>query len=212
MVSSIKISTGKDLDILLRHPSELVALINLAIGNDSEVTEAQKSELYDRGFLNREGLKSSLISTNEKTGKVKSISNHSLTALNKSQIPKDEFQYYEIALAFYKVIQSNLLNLRARTSHLNGATYKKWVDPIRLMVENDKVTKQEFREVWAFLKGHEFWAANIQTTEKLRKQFSTLHSQLKANEQRNTTNEKKQGGARTVSTSYIEGIFNDLQS
>ena len=43
---------------------------------------------------------------------------------------------------------------------------------VKPMMQVDEVTKDELKEVFKFLKGHEFWSANIQSTEKLRKQFN----------------------------------------
>ena len=212
MVSSIKINTGKDFDWLLNHPDKLISILKVAVGRKEEVNKEDLEYLMDVGIITKEGVKQSLLTTNLKRTKADTIANLSLTAMQRSSVPNNEIKYYEIALAFHQLIKSNLEGIGARTSQLNGATYKAWVQPIRLMIEQDKVTTDEFREVWGFLKGHPFWSANIQSTDKLRKQFATLHSQFKANGAKKSTSENQQPGARTVSSNYVNGIFKDLQS
>jgi hypothetical protein len=60
--------------------------------------------------------------------------------------------------------------------HLDEAKFAKYVDPIRLLINYDKRTKDEIEIVFEYLKSESstFWKPNVLSTEKLRKQFSKL--------------------------------------
>jgi hypothetical protein len=88
-------------------------------------------------------------------------------------------KYFEIALMWWKLFRKNRKDSGAPTSDLDKATWKNFVDPIRLMMERDNVTVQQFRIAYDFLKISDFWKGNIFSTNKLRKQISTLITQSK---------------------------------
>ena len=69
----------------------------------------------------------------------------------------------------------NLINLNIVTK-LKKAKFKKVSDPIRLMLEVDKVTQEQLTIVFKFLDSQEgnFWKPIILSTEKLRKNFNQL--------------------------------------
>ena len=112
-----------------------------------------------------------------------------------------EAEVFEIADSFYFMILNNLMDLGCNTRNLDNVKYEKWMNPIRLMIKKDGVTKQDFRDVWEFLKGNDFWTANIQSTEKLRKHFPTLQVQAKTK-----NNETKEG----TSDEYKRKVLGDL--
>ncbi len=99
----------------------------------------------------------------------------------------------EIAEAFWKLIASNLKGIDASTLNLERAKFKAWVHPVKMMILNDGIITEHLREVFKFLKGHEFWSANIQSTEKLRKQFATLHAQAKQQQRKDGKETTKEG-------------------
>ena len=79
---------------------------------------------------------------------------------------------------------TNLKEKDAPTKHQESATFKNYVNPIRLMVENKECTIENLREVYKFLdspKG-EFWKTNILSTSKLREKITTLVMASKAKE------------------------------
>jgi hypothetical protein len=82
------------------------------------------------------------------------------------------------------------------------------MNPIRLMVEVDKIKKDEMREVFEFLKGHDFWSKNIQSSDKLRKQFNQLHAQSKKNETGNYKGGKRGG----LGQDFLEKHSRNIQS
>lgn len=131
-------------------------------------------------------------------------------------VPDDLVKYYEIAKAFWDLFFVNLKSINGRLYNLENAKFGKWVNPIKLMIETDGVTEEQFREVFKFLKKSEFWKDKVQSTQKLRDKFNTLYNQLKSDEQRDSNNNGQSGvnGKRkqTVSTEYLEEVFRDLQS
>lgn len=93
-----------------------------------------------------------------------------------SEVPEDQLQYFKTAQAFRKLFIKNQKERSATTTKLDKATYKNFVDPIRLMFEKDGVTKEQLRRVYEFLRSKEgdFWKKNILSTQKLRIQIDQL--------------------------------------
>jgi len=110
---------------------------------------------------------------------MKELNNKLLASVRKEEVDKPHQEYFEITIAFFKLFISNLEHVGARTNQLKKAKFGQWVTPIRLMMEQDEVTKQELIDVFKFLDKHPFWTKNILSTEKLRKQFDQLDAQLK---------------------------------
>lgn len=211
MINTIKIKNGDDLELLLRHPKLLVTLLAITLDKEVDMTSNEVLDLKSMGFISDKGVKSSFISTNEKRAtKVGKLDNRLLKEVKVLEVPQFDLAYYKIALSFHALFESNMLDIGAKLTHLKAAKYSKWVTPIRLMIENDKVTENELREVWKFLKGHYFWSANIQSTEKLRKQFNTVYTQLKSDGKKQQDSDSKKGEPRTISTEYAKGIFDNL--
>ncbi len=84
--------------------------------------------------------------------------------------------YYQIAETFRQLFVKNLEEKNSPAQHQENAKFKSYVDPIRLMMEKDKVTKEQLKVVFVFLQSPqgEFWKSNILSTEKLREKFSQL--------------------------------------
>lgn len=94
---------------------------------------------------------------------------------------KEEHQYYfEIAISFYKLFEKNLMDAGASTVNLKKAKGT-WVNDIRLILENDKYSKESLRDVFEFLQKDEFWKTNILSISKLRKQLDQLLLKIKQN-------------------------------
>lgn len=91
-----------------------------------------------------------------------------------ADVPPEHLEYLEIAQAFHKLIISNLEEAGASTKKTAGAKLKTWLDPIRLMVEQDGVTKEQFLKMWRTIKTNAFWKKNILSTAKLREQQEKL--------------------------------------
>ena len=91
-----------------------------------------------------------------------------------------------ITFSFWKLFKANLNEVGiTNTTTLDKATLNKWKTPIRLSIEKDGRTEEEFRELFRFLSKNDFWKKNIQSTAKLREQFERLL--VEARSKTNTT-------------------------
>lgn len=107
-----------------------------------------------------------------------------LSEIKISDVEDNLKPYFTIAVNFQKLFITNLKEKDAPTKHQESATFKNYVNPIRLMVENKECTIENLREVYKFLdssKG-EFWKTNILSTSKLREKITTLVMASKAKE------------------------------
>jgi hypothetical protein len=102
--------------------------------------------------------------------------NSLLSEIKISDVDEDLKQFYDIALNFQQLFIKNLKEKNAPTKQQENATFKKYVDPIRLMIKNNECTIENLREVYAYLNSPrgEFWKTNILSTETLRKQITKL--------------------------------------
>lgn len=98
-------------------------------------------------------------------------------------------EYLEITLAFWDLFKHNLEIKNISTVKIEKANGK-WIDNIRLLIENDKYTLDDLREIFKFLQVNEFWKANILSTSKLREQFEKLLLNARKDEQQGN---KKEG-------------------
>jgi hypothetical protein len=111
--------------------------------------------------------------------KVKDINKKLLSEISISDVPSELKNYFEIAVTFQKLFIENLKASRAPTKNQDQAKFSAYVDPIRLMIEADKVTKDQIKEAYEYLKSKEgnFWKSNILSTSKLREKISIIISQ-----------------------------------
>lgn len=85
-------------------------------------------------------------------------------------------EHFTIAEKFRNLFIKNLKEKGSPFVHQEKATFKNYVSPIRLMIENKEATIAQLREAYSFLNSvdGEFWKSNILSTTALRKQISTL--------------------------------------
>lgn len=224
MKSSIKLKHGSKLQGLLKKPEELALLIRIAFEQDEETGFAKGikqsgalSNLLMSGLVKQteEGVgvvdKSVVeITLRKKSAKELKLNRIKLAEVKKEDVPKELQKPYEIAKSFRDLFKHNLETLGVRTNNVDSATFEKWVTPIRLMLTEDEVTMEQFREVWKFLKGHKFWSDKVQSTQKLRDKFETIHGQIKGDERRKQ--EQGNSGTGNVSAEYASQVLRDLQS
>lgn len=217
MKKSIKLKYGSELEQMFKNPKELALLVQIAFMADEDSGIVTMKELKPNkdslanlihwNYVECDGagnvciLNKKIVDVTLRKAPQKEILKSTLLSeLKEEDVPEDEREYFKIAVGFAGMFASNLLKIGARTINIEKATYGKWVDPIRLMVENDSVTVEQLRDVWHFLKGHQFWSANVQSTLKLREKFQTIHTQLlrdgfkrdsKVNSARTTDSERK---------------------
>lgn len=137
-----------------------------------------------------------------------------LSQVDKSTLDATSQSYFEVALSFWQLIRNHLLSIKMSTALIDEAEFDTWVDPIRLLIENDKHTLDELREIFKFLRDDEFWIMQIRSTAKLRKKdkngqkyFDTLLTIA-----RNEKNRKprKNGFHTTRTEEAISGAIRDI--
>lgn len=103
----------------------------------------------------------------------------SLSDTKASDVPSKHQFYFKIAFKFNELIIKNLQTRRAPTKKAEAAKYITWVDPIRLMMEQDKVTREMLLQAYQYLEGPNstFWKPNILSTVSLRKNITQLLAQ-----------------------------------
>ena len=80
-----------------------------------------------------------------------------------------------MTFAFWELFKKNLTEAGVnKTTTLDKAKLETWRNPIRLAIDTDERTREEFEEVFKFLQINDFWKKNIQSTTKLREQFERL--------------------------------------
>lgn len=114
----------------------------------------------------------------EEKSKVKGIYSH-IFLLSELKSSDDLDQYEKIAFSFWKLIRDNMGKYGIKSSDISKAKYKNWVDPVRLAFTQDKRTKEEFAEIYQFLKseipaGDFAWSRTILSTGSLRKNFEKV--------------------------------------
>ena len=108
--------------------------------------------------------------------------NNLLSKIKISDLTEKQKEYYEIAISFYKLFEKNLIDAGANLHNLEKAKGT-WIDDIRLLIENDKYTIEQLRNVFNFLQKDQFWKKNILSTNKLRQQFDKLLLNINENGQ-----------------------------
>lgn len=92
------------------------------------------------------------------------------------ELPKEQIEYFHIAEHFRNLFIKNLKDKDAPIRDQVNATYKNYVDPIRLCIERDEFTLINLRDAYEYLDSPagEFWKTNILSTSKLREQMPKL--------------------------------------
>jgi len=229
MKNSIKLKHGKELERVMKEPIKLSILVQIAFFLDedkglSNVTfppawEEEVGTLIFWGLIARDRagnyrfLNKKVIDLTLKRKPIKHTLQNQPLSGEGVVVPRDLVDYHKITLSFRDLFLDNIKSIGGRVDNIERAKFGDWVTPIRLMIEADKITVNQLREVWGFLREEEFWKDKVQSTSKLRQKFSTLYNQFKANEKRDKIkreqNSKSKGG---VSTGYLRGIYEDLQS
>jgi uncharacterized protein (UPF0335 family) len=136
-----------------------------------------------------------------------------LSQVDESTLNDKEKEYYQIASSFLTLIKANLTELNLSVDTIENADYKIWTNPIRLLMETDKRTLDEIREVFTFVRDDEFWRQQIQSTSKLRKKdkegtkyFDILLIKSRNEKRKSNSSESNSG----VTDAYKQSIYNRL--
>lgn len=97
-------------------------------------------------------------------------------------------EYYDIAIAFYELFRKNLIESGAKTTNIDKSKGTS-IDDIRLLIEADKYSIDDLRDVHSFLQRNDFWKKNILSTSKLREKMDKLKMEV--------SNEKTKGNRGT---------------
>ncbi len=160
-----------------KHSTTLISITNY------EEYQTEKETLVDTITSTlthtQEKLKQPTIEEVKKDNNVKEISKSLLSEIDISDVPPDLQDYFKIALSFQKLFIKNLKVREAPTRNQELARFNNYVTPIRLMIENDNITRDQIKLAYDFLqsKEGEFWKSNILSTKKLREKIDQLISQ-----------------------------------
>ena len=99
-----------------------------------------------------------------------------LSEIEISDVEASLQKFTQIAKVFQETFITNLKEKGAATITQEKATFKNYVNPIRLMIENKECTIDDLRDVESYLSSprSEFWKSNILSTATLRKQITKL--------------------------------------
>jgi hypothetical protein len=112
------------------------------------------------------------------------INNKLLSEIEISDVEVSLQTYFIVAKNFQELFIRNLREKSISTVTQERAKFKNYVNPIRLMIENNECTLQDLRDVWSYLSSSksEFWKKNILSTSKLREQIVKLIFETKKHE------------------------------
>jgi hypothetical protein len=169
-----------------QYSSNIIALSNFNKALDKALDKA----LIKHGTKQSESMEQSINSINKQETKNKEQKTYKQTSLSELKDSDfDQKEYLEITLAFWELFKRNLKEKGISTARIEKANGK-WIDSIRLLIEIDKYTMDDLREIFKFLQVNEFWKTNILSTSKLREQFEKLLLNARKNEQQGI---KKEG-------------------
>lgn len=102
----------------------------------------------------------------------------------KEKFSADSVEYRLAMYLFSKIKQNN-----PQHKDLTDSQEQKWADHIRLMIQRDKRSPQQIKNMIDWSQADSFWKQNILSTAKLRKQYDTMAP--KANSQWQTQRPRK---------------------
>ena len=120
-----------------------------------------------------------------------------LSAVEENSIQESEKRFYEIATSFQDMLIEKFTSQKLSCRNIENAKYVNWINDIRLMLETDKRSVDDIRQIWNFLKKETIgeddfaWFLNIQSMSKLRVQFEKVLNKAKIS-QNGTITRKQQ--------------------
>jgi CRISPR/Cas system CSM-associated protein Csm2 small subunit len=165
------------------------ANIKTTLKRDLEKWDGQRQQRVEAGIKSAEIRKRnatlvnarSVSSTVNVSVNVNDINKSLLSEVKTSDVPEDLKTYHKIALEFQKLFIKNQTDRSVKPTHQLRATFKNYVDPIRLILQQDEATTDDLRDIYDFLNSNEgtFWKENILSTCKLREKLPTLLMQAR---------------------------------
>lgn len=154
--------------------------IDFKTNGANRATEYQVLVLYDDASTSGSNSSSNSSSTSSSTSTSNSSSNtlnkqdKTKTKLNKKNSPQspkryaDDSDYMALAKRLYAY-------LTERNPGHKEPNWQKWADDFRKLVELDKRSLEDVKKVLKWSQNDDFWQDNIQSPDKLRKQFDRLY-------------------------------------
>ena len=104
-----------------------------------------------------------------------------LTDIDVDLLDENQKKYFKIAIGFNKLFKETKTKLGINNlKDQEEATYRGYVEPIRLAIEEDKWTEEDFRTIFAFLRKDEFWSTVVFSTGKLREKMGDMMLKAKS--------------------------------
>lgn len=98
-----------------------------------------------------------------------------LSEVDVELLDKKQKEYYSVAINFQRLFIHNKKELGLNNfKDQENATYLNYVEPIRLAIEVDGWSVEDFRNAYSFLIKDDFWKKNILSTSKLRDKMEQL--------------------------------------
>ena len=161
-ISSIGINNG------------LTGINNDTIGINIELKGYQHTIKDNNTSYNNNSLVGSSQTPTKKDSK-KDLFKTKLSEVDVELLDKKQKEYYSVAINFQKLFIHNKKELGLNNfKDQENATYLNYVEPIRLAIEVDGWSVEDFRNAYAFLIKDEFWKKNILSTSKLRDKMEQL--------------------------------------
>lgn len=150
----------------------LVESNKMTLEDAENIAKNRKTSVSDKNVANA-------IKTSHKIAvnvNVNDIYKKLLSEIKISDVPSDLHLYFQIAKDFQNLFIKNLTQRNAPIKNQQNATFKNYVDPIRLAIINKECTINDFRDVWQYLDSPQgdFWKTNILSTATLRKNIQKL--------------------------------------
>jgi len=194
-IESIKDAYEKRTNTIICKKSLLVLLDSLGVRKLPKSTP-KPHKLPSQGVNNTQ-----TILDNIKGDKTKEYKKSLLSEIIISDFPQLNKKYFESAKHWQKLFKKNLEDAGASTKQIENAKGV-WIDDIRLMIETDGYSFEDFREVYDFLCKNSFWKKNILSTSKLREQMAKLKLEIKNPPVAYTKQETGRDESRFGKTSY----------
>ena len=157
-------------------------------------------------ILNKMSAKKELVNRVNKNFLLSDLKKSDVSLKYLSLIKNHSKEDIKIALMFQNLFLENIKSVGGVTKKVENAKSYIWVDPIRKLIKIDKIKKNQFREVYDYLKISEFWKPNILSTAKLREKFNELL--LNSKKEKNKKHGKSKGTTKATAAG-IKNIIND---
>lgn len=146
--------------------------------NAKRISQWRKNQEDSESVTRYEHVRNTPKDNISKVKRSKVLNNLLLSELKNSDF--EDSTYFEITISFYELFKKNLIEKGVSTNRIEKSKGS-WVDSVRLLIEQDKYTIEDLRDVFKFLHVDEFWKLNILSTKKLREQFQTLLIKSRSN-------------------------------